>query len=205
MDGVLLDSETVWDCVWKQYSTVLGLDHVDEACNACRGCNAADQIEILKKIYGSQFDAKKFFEGALELFYESERKNGIPKKPYAAEILAYLKQKDYMLALASSTGRIAVERQLKRVGLLDFFDKTICGDEVKHSKPAPDIYLIACNAIGVPPQNCVAVEDSPNGIRSAFAAGMNCVMVPDKIACDQEIAKLLWKKCDSLEDLKKFL
>ena len=204
MDGVLLDSETICDICWNAYADEIGLKQSNEACNACRGCNTADAKVILKQFYGDSFDADGFFNGWYKKFYEYEAEHGLPLKPYANEILSYLKLR-YHLALASSTPRAAVERQLRRAGLLDFFEKTVCGDELVHSKPAPDIYLMACQALSIPPAQCAAVEDSPNGIRSAHTAGLSCIMVPDKIPCDEEIAKLLWHKCSTLNELKSFL
>ena len=205
MDGVLLDSEKIWDWAWKKHADELQLNNVESSCNACRGCNGEEQKKILHKIYGDNFDAEKFFKNALSYFYQFERENGIPKKYYAKEILDYLKEKKYKLALASSTNREAVERQMKNAGLLDFFDVTICGDEVKESKPNAEIYLKSCMSLGESACNCAAVEDSPNGIRSAFGAKMNCIMVPDRIPCSDEIQKFLWKKIDSLEELKNIL
>lgn len=205
MDGVLLDSEKIWDWAWKKYADELKLNNVERSCNACRGCNGEEQKKILHKIYGVDFDAEKFFTQALNYFYDYEKENGIPKKYYAGEILEYLKGKKYKLALASSTGRKAVERQMKNAGLLDFFDVTICGDEVKESKPNAEIYLKSCMSLGESACNCVAVEDSPNGIRSAYGAKINCIMVPDRIPCNDEIQKLLWKKIDSLVEIKKIL
>lgn len=204
MDGVLLDSETICDICWKSYADEIGLKDSEDVLNECRGCNTADSNIILKKKYGPAFDADGFFDGWYKKFYDYEKQNGLPLKPFAAEILAYLKP-HYHLALASSTPRIAVERQLRRAGLWDYFEKVICGDELAHSKPAPDIYLMACSSLGLEPHKCAAVEDSPNGIRSAHDAGMKAIMVPDKIPCSAEIAKLLWHKCDSLEELKLFL
>lgn len=204
MDGVLLDSETVCDICWTSYAHEIGLANSASSCNACRGCNMADSKILLKKIYGQSFDADGFFDGWYKKFYEYERINGLPLKPYAKEILSYL-QSRYKLALASSTPREAVERQMKRAGLWDYFNYSVCGDEVVHSKPDPEIYLRSCMALNLPPSQCAAVEDSPNGIRSAAAAGLNAIMVPDKIPCDKEIAKLLYHKCNSLQELTTFM
>ena len=71
----------------------------------------------------------------------------------------------------------------------------------KHGKPAPDIYLMAAERMGVDPADCMGVEDSPNGVRSIHAAGMRPVMIPDQVQPTSEVEALLWKRCESLADL----
>ena len=91
------------------------------------------------------------------------------------------------IALASSTRRQTVTNQLKDAGILDFFDKVICGDMVEHSKPAPDIFLKACAELGVAPERAYAIEDSYNGIRAAHAGHLLPIMVPDLLPANEEM------------------
>ena len=91
---------------------------------------------------------------------------------------------------------------LDRAGITSYFQKIICGDMVEHGKPAPDIYLKACEELGVAPGQALAVEDSFNGIRSAYAAGLYTVMVADQLPPTEEILALVDKKCDSLTELQ---
>ena len=116
--------------------------------------------------------------------------------------LEYLKENRIPTALASSTRRTAVMEHLDRAGITSYFQKIICGDMVEHGKPAPDIYLKACEELGVAPGQALAVEDSFNGIRSAYAAGLYTVMVPDQLPPTEEILALVDKKCDSLTELQ---
>lgn len=204
MDGVILDSETISDITWKKAAEEKGLSVNDEILNACRGTNKNDTMIILKKYYGSDFDSEAFLERTSELFHMIEEKDGIPLMPYAKEILEYLKPR-YRLALASSTRGPTVERQLKTAGVIDYFETRTTGEMVIHSKPDPEIYLMACKSIGVEPAECAAIEDSLNGIKSAFAAGLNPVMVVDKIKPTEEIRKMCLEVFDSLEDLKSVL
>lgn len=204
MDGVILDSETISDITWKKAAEEKGLSVNDEILNACRGTNKNDTMIILKKYYGSDFDSEAFLERTSELFHMIEEKDGIPLMPYAKEILEYLKPR-YRLALASSTRGPTVERQLKTAGVIDYFETRTTGEMVIHSKPDPEIYLMACKSIGVEPAECAAIEDSLNGIKSAFAAGLNPVMVVDKIKPTEEIRKICLEVFDSLEDLKSVL
>jgi len=205
MDGVLFDSERITRIMWKKAADEWELSDIETAVRDCTGSSRPDQWVYLKKKYGGDFKAKEFREYCSALFHSYVDENGLPLMPHAKEILSYLKEKKYPLALASSTRRIAVEKELKDAGLWSYFNATICGDEVEHSKPAPEIYLRACSLLGLDPELCCAVEDSPNGIRSAHSAGMKCVMVPDQIQPDGEIKEMLYRLCTSLEDLRTFL
>ena len=204
MDGVILDSESISDITWRKAAEEKGLTVNDEILNACRGSNKNDTIQTLKKYYGSDFDSEAFLERTSILFHEIEEKDGIPLLPYAKEILSYLKTR-YRLALASSTRGPTVERQLRAAGVIDFFETRTTGEMVEHSKPNPEIYLMACKSIGMNPEDCVAIEDSLNGIRSAYAAGLKPIMVIDKVQPTEEIKKMCCNIFDSLDGLKTVL
>ena len=204
MDGVILDSESISDITWRKAAEEKSYSVNDEILNACRGSNKNDTIVTLKKYYGQDFDSEAFLERTSELFHEIEEKDGIPLLPYAKEILSYLKPR-YRLALASSTRGPTVERQLRAAGVIDFFETRTTGEQVEHSKPNPEIYLMACKSIGMKPEDCVAIEDSLNGIRSAHAAGLRPIMVIDKVQPTEEIKKMCTAIFDSLEGLKTIL
>ena len=111
----------------------------------------------------------------------------LPLKPGVRELLQFLKEKGKRIAIASSTRRSTVVNEIKDAGLLEFFDVIICGDMVERSKPNPDIYLKACSELGVEPKVTYAIEDSFNGIRSAFEGGLHPIMVPDMLLPDDEM------------------
>lgn len=209
MDGVLLDTESMSDRNWYQAADEMGISKKDiaEALEACRGSNSHHIEEELNRRFGTLpgFTGAAFLHRTGELFNELEETEGIPLKKGAAEILAYLKERRYPLALASSTRGETVKRQLKNAGLISYFDALVTGDMVFKSKPDPEIYLTACSKLGVPPEECAGVEDSLNGVRSTAAAGMFAIMVPDKVQPTEEIRKLLYKLCPDLLCLKEFL
>lgn len=205
MDGVLFDSERISLKAWERAGEEIGFHDWERAHRECTGLSRTDAYVKLAELYGPNFPAQKIREKASEYFYVITAESGLPQKYYAKEILEYLKGKGYPLALASSTRRQIVERELKEGGLYDFFDFVIGGDDVTHSKPHPEIYQLACKGINVLPQEAVAIEDSINGILSAHAAGMKCVMVPDQIQPEEKTKNLLYKLCDTLEDIKNFL
>jgi len=204
MDGVILDSETISDKTWAIAQDEMDVSTDKDYINMCRGSNRNDTLKILRDVFGQDFDADAFLNRATVLFHMYEDTQGIPLMPYAKQILEYLKPK-YRLALASSTNGGAVERQLTTAEVIDFFETRTTGEMVEHSKPDPEIYLMACRSLGVSPEECVAVEDSPNGIRSAAKAGLRVVMVPDKVQPTEEIEALCWKICPTLKSLEEFL
>ena len=106
------------------------------------------------------------------------------------EILEWLKGSGYKVGLASSTRSESVLNHLKQAEMEDYFSVVVTGDMIEHSKPRPDIYLLACSRLGVEPEQAYAIEDSPNGVRSAHAAGMWTIMVPDMIAPNEEMRRL---------------
>lgn len=204
MDGVLLDSESLSDKTWEQAAQEFKISLSTETLNKCRGRNRNDTTQILKDFYGSDFPSLQFLERTSEHFFQMEQNGHLHLMPYAKECLEYLKSK-YRLALASSTRKESVYRQLTNLGLFSYFETITTGDMVVHSKPEPEIYTIACKSINENPKNCVAIEDSPNGIKSAFGAGLKTVMVPDRIKPSAKIEQLCWKIIPSLNQIQTIL
>jgi len=106
------------------------------------------------------------------------------------------------MVVASSSPRWEVEKHLKDAGVKDYFLDIVCGDMIENSKPAPDIYLKARELIGVEPKKCYALEDSKNGLLSAYRAGCKPIMIPDLWQPDEEIMKVIVAKYDDLEQVK---
>ena len=204
MDGILLDTESICMECWARAGEELGYDGIIPVYRSCIGCNTKTIIEKLSDAYPALSSEKihEFHERTRELFHVVEDEKGIALMEGVPQILESLKNAGFRLAVASSTRWEAVSRQLTRAGLISYFEVIITGDTVAHSKPAPDIYLKTCSALGLPVQACVAIEDSPNGVRSATSAGLRCIVVPDQIVPDEEIKNLAWKICDSLLDVK---
>ena len=96
-------------------------------------------------------------------------------------------------------------RYLKRIGLIDYFDKIITADLIEKGKPSPDIYEYACKQLGHNPDECIAVEDSPNGVISAYKAGCKVVMIPDLTQPDEELSRMLFAKVERLTDIEKLI
>lgn len=204
MDGVIFDSERlVIDC-WIPVAEKYNIPNIKEACYECMGINAALTREKMKKRYGQDFPYDAYKAEMSALFFEKAKDGNLPKKPGVFELLDYLKEKQVKVALASSTRREVVLRELTEGGLVEYFDEIICGDMVSKSKPDPEIFLKACEALSVEPSDAFAIEDSYNGIRSAHAAGMKPIMVPDLAMPTPEMEELAFVIQDSLGAVQAF-
>ena len=204
MDGIILDTESICEKTWIKAGKEFGIqdEKAMELFKKCIGTNKNDTFNILKTSLGADFSVQNFMEQTSIFFSEIEKSEGIALMPFAKQTLEYLKGKGYRLALASSTRGPVVTRQLKNASLLSFFESLSTGDKVSHSKPDPEIYKLACKSLNLPPEKCAAVEDSPNGIKSAKSAGLFTIMVPDRIEPDEELLKKVDFVCSSLNEVK---
>lgn len=187
MDGVIFDTERLCLDSWKKVAKENGLTGIQEAFYKCIGTTMIQTKSIMMNHYGDQLDYESFREQASVYFHQEEAENGLPIKKGVLEILKLLREKEIPIGLASSTSKEVVEKELKDAGLYPYFQMIIGGDLLKRSKPEPDIYLFACKEMNVEPENTIAIEDSYNGIRSAYGAGMHPIMVPDLISPDEEM------------------
>lgn len=205
MDGVLFDTERLCQESWLAVAEEYGLPDMDNIFPRCIGLNANDSRKIVMEAYGENFDYEGFRVKASAWFWNYIEKKGLPVKPGAGELLAWLREQGRPVGLASSTRRSTVLNHLEQAGFRENFPVVITGDMVEHSKPQPDIYLMACRELGAEPRECYAIEDSPNGIRSAHRAGMRPLMVPDMIAPDQEMRELSERIFRDLKEVLEFL
>lgn len=190
MDGTIFDSERlVLEC-WERIGKKYGIPDIGEVFMQCIGTNKVRTQEIVFGHYGKDFPYEKFSGESSVLFHEITEKEGLPVKVGAREILAYLREQDVPLGLASSTRLAVVTQELKDAGLYEYFQTVVGGDLLKNSKPAPDIYLMTCERMGIQPGKAYAIEDSYNGIRSAHSAGLHPVMVPDMMPATEEMRTL---------------
>ena len=204
MDGLLLDTERVARESWHTAAAEFGIEDIDSLLNACIGRNEAGDREVFRQRMGEDFPYEDFRARTRALSHAVTDVE-VPVKAGAAEILAYLRDKGIKLAVASSTRSVTVRDQLSRAGLLDYFDAVITGDIVEHGKPHPEIYRKAAEAIGIAPGECLAFEDSVNGLRSGYRAGMYTVQIPDLVPTGIESNALSWKTYPSLDAAREAL
>lgn len=192
MDGLMLDTEKLLARYWIEAAREAGFPMELEHVLGIRSLAAMFAAPKLQGIFGSGFNYEAIRARRKELMNEHLRVHGIEKKKGVEELLCYLKDSGRKIAVATATDRQRTEHYLKQVSLISYFDAFVCGDMVKCGKPDPEIYLTASKALGLKPQECMALEDSPNGILSAYAAGCKPVMVPDLSEPDEELLPLLY-------------
>lgn len=201
MDGVIFDSERGCLDVWLTIAAENGLKDMEDVFKRCIGTTVVATRSILKAAYGEDFPVEDFMQRAHVMFHERYDDGRLPVFPGAERILKTLNEYGIPVGLASSTRNATVHRQLTDAGLIKYFTDITCGDMLKVSKPEPDIYLLACKNLGVNPAKTVAIEDSFNGIRAAYRAGMLPVMVPDLIPADDEMRQLSYEIYDNLNEV----
>ena len=155
----------------------------------------------LKDWYGEDFDYYVVRDKRKEMMEETLDRDGIKCKPGAVELLEDLKKRHITAAVATATDLERTEKYLAMVGLRPYFEKLISATMVAEGKPSPDIYLYACRQLGLAPEECIAVEDSPNGVMSAYRAGCKVVMVPDQTQPDEKLKKCLYACVPTLADI----
>ena len=205
MDGVIFDSERGCLICWSELAKKYDLPDIENSFLKCTGTTDAKTREIMLEVYGTDFPYDSFAKEASLLFHEKYDGGRLPVKKGTRELLSFLKEKKVPIALASSTRRESVTKELSEASLLSFFDVLICGDMVKKSKPDPDIYLRACQELGIHPTKAFAIEDSFNGIRSAHAGGLRPLMVVDLLPPDEEMKGLAEKIFSDLLEVKDYL
>ena len=205
MDGVIFDSEKcVIEC-WKVVAEQYNIPNIEPVLMKCLGVTYEESKRIFLEYYGEDFPYDERKKERSNLYHKKYDGGRLPLKPGIQELLAYLKEHGYKIGLASSTREAVVSRQLVDAGLREYFDNLICGDMLERSKPEPDIYLMACNKLDVKPEDAVAIEDSFNGIRSAYRAGMFPIMVPDLVEPDEEMEVLAGKILKDLNEVREWL
>ncbi len=205
MDGVLLDTESLSFPMMRQAIAMQGETLTEAQWQTLLGVNLVHTCASLDTWYQGRVQAEQFFRDWVDVTFDYVHEHGIPKKPGADEILHLLRQQGIKIALCTSNQKQVVEEYLRLASWQDAFDAIVTGDQVKQGKPAPDIYLKGAEALGLSPDMCMAVEDSVNGVKSAKAAGMLTVMIPDMLPYTDALAPYVDHALDSLMTLETLL
>lgn len=201
MDGLVLDSEKLYSRFWREACLFYGFPMSYEQSLKMRALNSKLGEAMLRSFFGPAADYKKLRAKRIELMDAFIEENGVELKPGVLELLDHLQRKGIATAIASSSPPERIRNHLSRHGLDTRFDCLCSGHEVPTGKPAPDIYIHAAQRLGLKPEECMALEDAPAGILSAYRAGCLCVMVPDQDQPSEETVSMLYAKADSLADV----
>ena len=179
MDGVLVDTEHLWDEVREELTGEWGGRYTPEAQEAMMGMSSHEWSRYLHETVGLRESPETINAEVVRRMlarYEIE----LPVVPGAGETVRRLADDGYRLAVASSSNRELIDAVLRRLELAALFEATVSSEEVGRGKPAPDVYLEAARRLDVPASRCAAVEDSASGIRAAREAGMRVIAYPNR-------------------------
>ena len=200
MDGLMFDSERIWNICWEPALAKFGLPCKDGLSQAARGTTKAGSCDVLRRFYGEDCPAMGIVEELYRLAYEAFNKP-VPKMPGLDELLAWLDEHHIPMAVASSSREAMIRHNLDVWGLTQDFTAIVSGQHVAHSKPDPEIFLLTAQKLDVEPSRCLVLEDSYNGVRAGAAGGFVTVMVPDLVPADDEMRSLYTMECASLDEV----
>lgn len=205
MDGLMFDSERIVQMSWNKAGEILGYGPLGENIYHTLGFNLQKRAAYFKNKYGEDFPFEKFLNEYRKFYQSYVKKYGLPVKTGLQELLLYLKNKNIKMAIATSSSDTTAKKNINRAGITHYFDVIISGNMVKKSKPFPEIYQTACKQLNVLPEHAMALEDAPNGLRAAYAAGMMAVMIPDLLKDSSSVDDILFAKKDSLLNVRDWL
>ena len=201
MDGLLIDSERAALTCWREAAAAQSLVMDDTLWLSMVGLHEAGCAELMNDLLGAEQAERLTL--ACKHRYDVLLEQGLPLKPGVRALLQDLAHLAVPMAIATSTRGDRARIKLARSGIAHFFDHVVTSSDVTHAKPAPDLYLLAAERLGIPPSECIALEDSEFGVRAAAAAGLRVIQVPDlapaselsrslaTVVCDMEAARPL--------------
>ena len=204
-DGLLFDTERISVEAWNLAGDELGFHLEESFLCTIRGANAQDSAIRFRERFGDAFDFLKLRKRKQEHFMRILREREMPVKLGARELLIYLQEQEYKVALATASTREYSMENLERAGLTEFFSLMITGDMVQQAKPNPEIFLKAAEKMGEEPRHCLVLEDSLNGVEAGIQGGFVTIMVPDLTQPDQKLRSRVERVCDSLLEVRDWL
>ena len=205
MDGLMIDSERVTYNEYVKKLAQLGHhDFTEELYRNCLGKNKQGICQVFIDHYGQDFPMDEVWDD-VHVWIDESLRQYVPKKKGLVELLEYLKANNYKTIVATSSGRARVDEILKNADLTKYFDDTICGDEVTHGKPHPEIFLTACQKLHVKPEEALVLEDSEAGILAAYDGHIDVICVPDMKYPEPQFVEKVTKIVDSLDEVIDYL
>lgn len=201
MDGTLIDTEKYYRIFWPMALREFGYEMTDEQALSMRSLGRPFAPARLREMFGPELDYQAVRERRKALMEERLARDGLELKSGALELLIWLQEHGVRSAVATATDLQRTEQYLGKLGIRQYFHRIVSATMVREGKPSPDIYLYACKQLNRRPGDCMAVEDSPNGVLSAARAGCRVVMAPDQTPPEPELEKLLYAKVNRLDEI----
>lgn len=201
MDGVMIDTERQSTLGWLHAFEAHGSEIPMWLINKFKGAPAHLSAEYFDEYFNGKFDYWQMRQERSDYVYELRKTEGVPVKYGLYTLLEAIRTRGLKCAVATSTQKQSAINSLTEIGAMSYLDAVVYGDEVEHGKPEPDIFLRAAEQIGVAPSECIVIEDSINGIKAGYAAGMRVVHVPDTMEITEDIARLTSVICHNLSQV----
>lgn len=204
MDGLMFDTEKLSTQAYIKAAEKQGYKMSVEETHLVLGFNVESTYKFFEQYFeklDNGVDGKKLVDYHYEYIENILYTKGPDKMPYLEELLDYLKENNYKIAVASSSDLDHIKNNLEKTGVNHYIDVIASGEEVENGKPAPDVFLLAAERLNISPENCLVLEDSKFGIQAAHSANMRVIMVPDSIKPDEEIKKLTYKIVANLSEV----
>lgn len=205
MDGLVLDTERLYGRFWREAAQKLGHPMTFEQSLGLRSLNRAYGQRYLETCLGKDVDYDTLRNLRIKLMDAWICEHGVEPKPGIGELLDCLHTHGVLCAITTSAPVERARAYLRPLGLLEQFDEVCSGHDLAHGKPAPDIYLEGASRLQLHPRECLALEDSPAGIESAFGAGCLPVVIPDQDQPGEDTLRRCFAKADSLSDVVSLL
>ncbi len=205
MDGTIVDTESLYHHAWQQTARSLGYTIEAKILHDTLGKRTTDCLPILYRALGAEFPQAQFEATWWSVWQELAEQQGIQLKAGLVELLNLLEVQQIPMAVATSSARFEARYTLERAGLAERFAVVVTGDQVVNGKPAPDIFLLAAERLGVPATACLAVEDSEAGLYAATAAGMRTFLVPDLLSPHPDALTRAHRVVASLHDVHNWI
>lgn len=205
MDGLMIDSERVTFEGYQKVMKDMGLDISKEFYVTLLGRTIPVAKKLFQDVYGDDFDLDSVIPLVHQYMADLFDNEGVPIKKGLLPLLKYLKENGYKTIVATSSQRKRVDHILELAQIKDYFDDSICGDEVEHGKPHPEVFLRSCQKLGVQTDEAIVLEDSEAGIQAAHSGHIKVICIPDMKYPDDEYAQMTTEIFHSLEDVINYL
>ncbi len=205
MDGLMIDSERVTYDGYVIEFKKLGYTYTEEFYKKLLGKRMPQIYEIHRQAFGKDIDAEGISANVHKYMADRFETEGVPLKKGLIELLQYLKAHGIRTVVATSSTRDRVDHIFELAQIAEYFDASVCGDEVTHSKPHPETFLKACEKIGVSPSEAIVLEDSEAGIEAAYRGHIPVICIPDMKYPEPQFEQIAWKIAGSLLDVRDIL
>ncbi|HCW53956.1 MAG TPA: HAD family phosphatase [Clostridium sp.] len=205
MDGVIFDTEKAYLDTWIKVFNKHGYEMKREIYISVMGTGRKNVKKTFINIFGENLPIEEMYKEKDYLLAKIIDEGKVPVKDGAEEILSYLKENGYKIALATSAKRVRTDKQVNMAKLEKYFDEIVTGDDISNGKPDPEIFLKAANKLGVKPEECIVIEDSPAGIQAAFNGHMYGIHVEDLKEADEIIKKYCYRNYKNLKQIQAYI